>query len=181
MSWRSRTRRLVFVVGLLIAAAIMLIPFSRSYPALPETGKYDQYGQLIGHAAYSVSCGPPVTSFMNSNNGVTADGCRGGARTRMAIGGIAALGTLFLAFGLGSLISDDSDDENDERTEDRNQSAPTGQPHLSGDNLRRQAQSDSRPVAIGIAEEIRQLAQLRDEGLLTDGEFAAQKARLLIH
>jgi hypothetical protein len=35
------------------------------------------------------------------------------------------------------------------------------------------------PAAASVADEIRKLAELRSEGLLTEQEFAAQKARLL--
>lgn len=38
--------------------------------------------------------------------------------------------------------------------------------------------SDALPSAL-IADELRKLADLREEGILTDSEFAAQKARLL--
>ena len=37
----------------------------------------------------------------------------------------------------------------------------------------------SAPPAVEVAEQLRKLAALRDEGILTDEEFAAQKARLL--
>jgi len=35
------------------------------------------------------------------------------------------------------------------------------------------------PPAVGVAEELRQLAELKNSGVLTDEEFEAQKARLL--
>lgn len=39
--------------------------------------------------------------------------------------------------------------------------------------------TDSRPPAPSISEELMRLAQLRDQGILTDDEFAGQKAKLL--
>jgi len=35
------------------------------------------------------------------------------------------------------------------------------------------------PPSIGVADEIAKLGQLRDQGLLTEDEFAAQKSKLL--
>ncbi len=35
------------------------------------------------------------------------------------------------------------------------------------------------PAAIDVADQLRKLADLRDQGILTEDEFAAQKAKLL--
>jgi len=94
---RTRARRLIYVVGFLIAAAIALIPFSRSYGVAGA-------GVHVGGNSYS--CGPPVTSFMDGSGTITGIECRGAARTRVAIGGLVALGTAVIAIGVGSLIPD---------------------------------------------------------------------------
>jgi hypothetical protein len=39
--------------------------------------------------------------------------------------------------------------------------------------------SPASSAHVGVADEIRKLADLRDDGLLTDDEFAQQKRRLL--
>ncbi len=41
------------------------------------------------------------------------------------------------------------------------------------------AQRDAPEDSASIADELSKLAQLRDQGVLTDDEFAAQKAKLL--
>ncbi len=97
MTTRTRARRLIYVVGFLIAAAIVLIPFSRSY-GVTGTGVH------FGGSSYS--CGPPVSAFMDGSGTITGIECRGTARTRVAVGGLVALGTVVIAIGLGSLIPD---------------------------------------------------------------------------
>ncbi|MCZ7664203.1 MAG: SHOCT domain-containing protein [Thermoleophilia bacterium] len=52
------------------------------------------------------------------------------------------------------------------------------QMQVFADDLRRRARGDA-PFDQSAIEKIRALAQLRDEGILTDEEFQAQKQRLL--
>ncbi|MGO9874172.1 MAG: hypothetical protein ACLPVY_10265 [Acidimicrobiia bacterium] len=113
MITRTRARRLIYVVGFLIAAAIALIPISRSYGVS---------GAGVHFGGNSYSCGPPVTAFMDGSGTITGIECRGAARTRVAVGGLVALGTVVIAIGVGSLIPEHrrdahtGTDQRDQRT-----------------------------------------------------------------
>ena len=50
-----------------------------------------------------------------------------------------------------------------------------------GEAAQTQAENPPRTVVTGVAAELREFAKLRDEGILTDEEYAEQKSRLLGH
>jgi PPE-repeat protein len=50
-----------------------------------------------------------------------------------------------------------------------------------GEAAQTQAENPARTVVTGVAAELREFAKLRDEGILTDEEYAEQKSRLLGH
>jgi hypothetical protein len=95
----------------------------------------------------------------------------GGTLSQMALGsmvGRAMAGTVAIRGGRGGSVPDGT------RIATR---AAGESPAVDGES--ETTQPEARTVVTGVAVELREFAKLRDEGILTDEEYAEQKSRLL--
>jgi PPE-repeat protein len=109
--------------------------------------------------------------------------------TRVAAAGQAltvssgsTLGDVALASTAARAISDSFGTRHKEpraAAADKRAAAAAAAEKPAGEGQEAESESPPRVVVTGIAAEIRDLGKLRDEGLLTDEEFAHQKSRLL--
>jgi PPE-repeat protein len=94
----------------------------------------------------------------------------------------STLGDVALASTAARAISDSFGTRHKEpraAAADKRAAAAAAAEKPAGEGQEAESESPPRVVVTGIAAEIRDLGKLRDEGLLTDEEFAHQKSRLL--
>ncbi|BBU21544.1 PPE family protein, SVP subgroup [Mycobacterium xenopi] len=129
-------------------------PVAVTLPALPGTG--------VGAAAEAAAQG--------------ATGAAGSTFSDMALAGMAGRA---MAGTLGTGGRDRGRASPAERQKPTGERAATAGDRAADDREDDASESKPRTVVTGVAAELREFARLRDEGILTEEEFAEQKNRLL--
>ncbi|WP_343708845.1 PPE domain-containing protein [Mycobacterium sp.] len=120
---------------------------------------------------------PALPAAATTATGAEADGGSGTTLSQMALAGMAGramAGTVGAGGGRGGGKA-----PKNARVAARPGRAATGGDGAGPGDTDRTAQDKPRTVVTGVAAELRDFAKLRDEGILTDEEYAEQKNRLL--